>query len=143
MNLVIVIFPLQLLIFLKKFKMKPILLISLFILINILGIGIASAVTAEIPFGGMHTVTLGSETCDCGGNSHFITDYMTNSEIMLFRSPKSIFYNYFNASGLYQLGTYSSPATSDCRMYVYYTCITIVTNTGDYGMLPGTGTTLE
>lgn len=123
--------------------MKPKFLVGLFVLINLLGIGIVRAETPEITFGGMHVLTLGAETCTCGGNSHFITDYKTMSEIILYHAPQSIFYSWFNSSGLYQLGTYTSPASYDCQMYIYYECTVIVTNQGDYGTMPGTGTTLE
>ena len=96
----------------------------------------------ETPFGGKHILTLGSETCDCGGNAHMIWDYRTNAMINLYKAPSSIFYDYDNADGTYQLGTYTTSASEDCDMYIYNECYTIVYNDGDYGSQPGTGTTL-
>ncbi len=96
----------------------------------------------EMPFGGRHILTLGPETCDCGGNSHLILDYRTNRIISLYRSPSSIFYDYYNSDGNHQLGTYTPTASQDCRVYAYNDCVTIMRNDADYGNQPGTGTTL-
>jgi hypothetical protein len=130
--------------------MKPFFLISLFIstsvacivgLYPMATVGITSTTGNELPFGGMHTVTLGPETCTCYGNSNFITDYATYNEIILYRAPYSIFYSYFNNYGLYQMGSWRIGASSDCYMYIYYECVLVMANEGDYGSLPGTGTT--
>lgn len=92
----------------------------------------------EIPFGGKHILTL---DCDCGGNSRWILDYRTNKVIKLYKSDQSKFYEYYNADGEYQLGTYSTDSES-CKMEVEEICITIE-NDGTYGSHPGTGTTLD
>ena len=95
----------------------------------------------EIPFGGMHILTLDSSVCDCGGNLHMIEDYRTGDVIDLYKSESSIFYEYFNADGIYQLGSYSTDS-EPCSIYVYEDCVDI-DNDGTYGKTPGTGTTLQ
>ena len=103
---------------------------------------VTSSTGSEIPFGGMLLYTLDEAVCDCGQNSHTILDYVTGSEINLYKAPQSIFYEYFDPDyGTYQEGSYSEPSSEpECQMYIYYECETIQTNIGDYGSTPGTGT---
>jgi hypothetical protein len=128
--------------------MKPKFFISLFLVISTLSISLVrvSAITTEQPFGGMWSYTLNAAVCDCNyANVHLILDYRLMTEISLYRAPQSIFYSYYNGSGLYQLGTYGTN-TQDCMMWIYEgfsaSCETIWYNDFDYGSMPGTGTTL-
>jgi len=102
--------------------------------------GAEGILTTEIPYGGRRLYTFDESVCTCGGNSRTIFDYRTKSNINLYKSPKSIFYLYFNTEATNFLGTYSVPPSADCRVYTIYGCYTLQTNIGDFGMLPGTGT---
>lgn len=95
----------------------------------------------ETPFGGMHTITFDSSVCDCGGNTHFIIDYRTNMTLPLYLAPESKLYQYYNGDGLYQLGTYAMTG-QHCWVEGTYSCYIIQYNYGQYGTMPGTGTTL-
>ncbi len=122
--------------------MKSIFSILLFVIISFYPINTVRAFTPEIPFGGLHIYTLGLETCTCGGNSTMIFDYMTMTPITLYWAPWSIFYSYFNVYGSSQLGTYNVPAMMHCMIYVGEECEPLSINIGNYGSLPGTGTTI-
>lgn len=97
---------------------------------------------SETPFGGMHTITYDSSVCDCGGNTHFIMDYRTNMTLPLYKDMSSKFYEWYNGDGLYQLGTYA-PTGQHCWVEGTYSCYVIQYNYGQYGTMPGTGTTLN
>lgn len=100
-----------------------------------------SSSSSETPWGGLHLVTLDESVCTCGGNSHWILDYKTNSLLMLYyQAGQSIIFSNFNTSATYQLGTYSQ-SSQPCSIEVYSECVDLE-NMGTYGMMPGTGTSL-
>lgn len=104
---------------------------------------VSHAQNMEVPFGGMLLAYLGPETCTCGGNSHLILDFLTWRVISLYRSPSSIFYlNYNPDYAKYQLGTYSFK-TEDCKVESGTSCEVLQVNDGDYGRVPGTGTSQQ
>lgn len=120
---------------------KVILILS----ITLACIGILRPISAhaltETSFGGLDFLNLNSAICDCGGNSHWLLDYKTNSLLLLYyQAGSSVIYSNYNVDGVYQLGVYSSQSQA-CSIEIYNECYDIE-NTGTYGSLPGTGTTL-
>ena len=100
-----------------------------------------------IPFGGLQTIVLGPEFCSCSGtNIHFVFDYKTKTELMLYNSPTSLQYDYHNlmTPGTYQLGSFI-PGGLACMQNdgPDDPCQPILFPEGTYGDVPGTGSTLS
>lgn len=96
----------------------------------------------EVPFGGLHLVTLDESVCTCSGNSHWILNYVNNSLLMLYyQAGQSVIFSNFNTRATYQLGSYSL-SSMPCSILIGEYCYDL-NNNGTYGMLPGTGTSLS
>lgn len=102
-------------------------------------IGPISSLSGEIPYGGIHSVTI---VCTCSANMLlYLVDYKTNQLLQLIYQPgASVLFERFSIYGRYLLGSYV-PGAGQCKIYVGEDCIDLNSD-GQMGSQPGTGTSI-